>query len=247
MRFLFIVLLALALPLSAHDFWLEPSSFRPASGDDVAVSIRVGEHFRGESVTRRAFRIESFVVRDGGGDQAVNGIEGGDPAGVVTIDDAGVIVIGYEGKATPHRLPAAKFNEYLHEEGLDDLQATSEATQREHFYRVAKTMLRSGADAGAKIPPPFGYRLEFQPLGDPFAAEPLELLLLLDGKPLEGALVTAMHRDGKQRLTAHTDSAGKVTLDLGRGVWLLKNTQVIPADGADRDWDSYWASLTLER
>lgn len=242
-RSLFIVLLA--LPVFAHDFWIEPSSFQPTPGEEVSLSLRVGEHFKGDPVTRRAARIESFVVRDGERERAVNGIEGGNPAGVVELDGAGVAVVGYRGKATPHRLAAEAFNRYLREEGMDDLRATSQAAQREHFYRFAKTFLRAGE--GAAVPAPLGYRIEIQPLTDPFASGPLKVQLTLDEKPLAGALITAMHRDGREPLTARTDAAGAVTLNLGSGVWLLKSTHVMRVDADTHDWDSLWASLTFER
>lgn len=196
-------------------------------------------------MSRRASRIESFIVRETGGERAVDGIEGRSPAGVVTLGDAGVAVVGYEGKATPHRLAAAAFNQYLREEGLDHLRATSESAQREHFYRFAKTLLHPGrADT---IPPPLGFRLELQPLSSPFAQRPVKMVLLLDGKPLENALITAYQRDTQQKLTARTNRSGAVTLDLGSGVWLLKSTHVIRADAPTHDWESLWASLTFER
>lgn len=231
--------------MSAHDFWIEPSSYVPSRGEEVALSLLVGEHFRGDPVTRRAARIEAFIVRDGSGERQVSGVEGSHPAGVVEIGDAGVALIGYRGKATPHRLPAAKFNEYLREEGLNNLQATSDAVQREHFYRFAKTLLRSGT--GDSLPAPLGYKLELQPLSNPFTAAPLTVKLLLDGRPLEGALITAMRKDGERTLSARTDAAGIVTLDLTPGVWLLKSTQVVRVDAPTHEWDSYWASLTFQR
>ena len=36
----------------AHDFWIEPSSLAPASGQVVTVRLLVGERFSGELVAR---------------------------------------------------------------------------------------------------------------------------------------------------------------------------------------------------
>src|SRR5689334_18749037 len=37
---------------SAHDFWIEPSTFRPSVGERVTASLRVGEDLRGDAVPR---------------------------------------------------------------------------------------------------------------------------------------------------------------------------------------------------
>jgi uncharacterized GH25 family protein len=243
MRLLLTILLA--VPLYAHDFWIEPSTFRPAVGETVRLTLMVGEHFRGQPVVRRASRIESFTIRDEDGEEMVSGFEGRDPAGVVVIDGTGVSVVGYRGRATPHQLSAAKFEQYLREEGLDALPVTPDTAQREHFYRFAKSLLRTGS--GDAVPAPLGYRLELHPLTAPFASGPLALQLTLERRPLPGALVTAMQRSTGKKLTARTDAEGRVTLAIGEGVWLVKSTHVLRSDAADRDWDSLWASLTLER
>lgn len=221
----------------AHDFWLEPSTFRPAAGQSFPVALRVGEHFEGEPVTRRKARIESFVVRDASGERAVNGFEGQDPAGFVQLDEAGTAVIGYRGKPTPHELPSAKFKQFLEEEGIRGI-TPSAAKQRERFFRFAKAIV--GGNDAALAERPFGWRFELVPSGDRFQ-------LLFEEKPFADALVVAMTPDGK-RVSARTDANGKVALKLGKGVWLLKSTHVLPAPaGSEFDWESLWASLTFER
>lgn len=221
----------------AHDFWIEPSTFRPDPGTPFAVALRVGERFEGDPVPRRSARIESFVVRTASGEQAIGGIENHDPAGFVRIDEAGTAVIGYRGKPTPHELPAAKFRQFLEEEGIRGIKP-SEGRQRERFYRFAKSIVEVGDRSS--MPAPFGWRFELVPTSAGFQ-------LLFEGEPLSGALVTAISAAGK-RLTARTGADGTVSFDLGKGVWLLKSTHVLPAPkGSDHDWESLWASLTLER
>jgi uncharacterized GH25 family protein len=242
-RFLFAVLLA--TPLLAHDFWIEPATFRPTPGTPVTIGLRVGEHFRGDPVVRRSARIESFVSVSGGVRQAVHGLEGSDPAGVVPFDDAGVVVIGYQGKATPHRMAPAKFAQYLREEGIEDLQPLPGREQREHFRRFAKSYV--GVSASGRVPDALGFRLELQPVSDPFADAVLRVRLLFEGRPLAGALVVAMEREGTARTTARTDADGIASLDVGKGIWLLKSTHVRRVEAADHDWESLWASLTLQR
>jgi uncharacterized GH25 family protein len=61
-------LLLLADRSFAHDFWIEPSAYRPAAGKAVTIRLMQGEHFRGEAVRRNETRIERFLVRDLRGD-----------------------------------------------------------------------------------------------------------------------------------------------------------------------------------
>jgi hypothetical protein len=72
-------------PAAAHDFWIEPSSFHPPAGSELAVSLRVGEHFRGEPVPRADPRIIKFVLSCAAGETPIGGFPGTDPAGLVRV------------------------------------------------------------------------------------------------------------------------------------------------------------------
>jgi len=230
-----LILLACAPIAGAHDFWIEPSTFRPSASSTITASLRVGENFTGESVPRRTPRIESFIVRDAEGERPVAGFEDRDPAGIVRIERSGTAVIGYRGKPYPHQISRAKFEQFLREEGIEYIHPRGDGAQREHFSRFAKSIVGPGDDAA--------------PLGFPF-----EILIdgnvvrvLYEQKPFANAYVAAISRDGRH-LAARTDREGRVKFDLGKGVWLIKTVHVLPAPkGADYDWDSLWASVTLER
>lgn len=256
-RSLLVLTLAAALPAFAHDFWIEPSTFRPAQGTMLTASLRVGQDFLGDPVARSAELIDSFVLRDGTGEHPVNGFEGRDPAGFVRIEAPGLAVIGYCSKANPLELPAAKFEQFLHEEGFDAILAQrakrgeSARPDRERFYRYAKALLRSGAGGGARVDRPLGFRYEIVPLGDPMAAGgEAAFRILHQSKPLAGAMVIAMHRDDPSlRLRARTDARGRVAFTLPKdGVWLIRSVHMVAAPaGSGVDWESLWASLTFER
>jgi uncharacterized GH25 family protein len=234
-RILFIALLASRA--YAHDFWIEPSTFRPAAATTFTASLRVGEDFEGEAVPRRSSRIVSFVVRDTAGERPVNGFENQDPAGFVRIDKAGTAVIGYRGKPYPHEISHEKFEQFLREEGVTNI-APVKGRQKERFQRFAKSIVQVGA--ATPVDAVLGFPFELVP-------DAGGVRVLYDQKPLANAHVAAISRDGK-RLTARSDRNGHATLPLGKGVWLIKSVYVQPAPkGADYHWDSLWASVTLER
>ena len=53
------VLLALAAPAAAHDFWIEPSNFRPAVGAKVPLRLLIGQDFAGATTVSSLPRSKS--------------------------------------------------------------------------------------------------------------------------------------------------------------------------------------------
>ena len=146
-------------------------------------------------------------------------------------------------------------NQFLKDEGLDDIarlraeRGQTDKPDRERFFRYAKTLLLTGATSSAESRT-FGFRYEIVPRSDPWSGSPLRVQVLFDGKPLPGALVTAIHRDDPQaRAYARSDPQGRATLNLPRrGVWLIKSVHMTAAPaGTNADWESSWASVTFER
>jgi uncharacterized GH25 family protein len=256
MRKLAPLLLLICATARAHDFWIEPSTFRPAPGVTFTASLLVGQDFGGDVVPRNAALIEKFVVRDAAGEHAVNGFENQDPAGYVRLDTAGVAVIGYRSRPVPLALTAAKFEESLRLEGLDSIIALrkargeSQKPDKEIFSRCAKAIIVAGGGAATgRAKEPLGFRLELVPESG-LGSGPLTVRLLYEGKPLANALIVALQRDDPAlRVQARSDAAGRVTLPLAKGgVWLIKSVHIIPAPAASgAEWESLWASLTFER
>ena len=111
-----IFLFVAASRAAAHDFWIEPSTFRPKANEPVQLSLRVGEHFKGDPVPRNPEKMEGFIIR--GPDhysRPVNGTDGVDPAGSLSLEADGMYVVGYRSKRSKIELEAEKFEEYLKE------------------------------------------------------------------------------------------------------------------------------------
>jgi uncharacterized GH25 family protein len=252
-----VVLFLAAARLLGHDFWIEPTTYRPQAGDTVGLALRVGQGFRGDPVPRMPESIEKFVAASSAGVKPVEGVTGRDPAGVARIDEPGWVVVGYRSRPKPIELPAEKFEQYLKEEGLEKIIASratrgeSQKPGNEIYSRCAKSLLDvNGAGAGG-YDRTLGLRLELVPETSPKQAggRSMPFRLLFEGKPLPGALVVAISRDDpEKRFTARSDGTGRVAFDLApAGVWLVKAVHMIPAPRASgADWESLWASLTFE-
>jgi hypothetical protein len=252
---------------AAHDFWIEPSSFTPRAGDEVAIGLNVGENLAGEPVPRRPGRIARFVVAGPDGERPVPGEDGKDPAGRIRIEAPGLHVVGYRSLTTRIDLDAAKFEAYLAEEGLESIverragRGESGKPGREIYSRCAKALILAGprpgpGDPGPAPEPPadraLGFTLELVAERSPYgldASRELPVRILHEGKPLAGALVVALSREAPLRKQKHrSDAEGRAVLEIDRpGLWLVKAVHMVPAPPASgADWESLWASLTFE-
>jgi uncharacterized GH25 family protein len=253
---------AMAAPAAAsraHDFWIEPSSFHPDPGSEIAVSLRVGQDFRGDPVPRNPSLIQRFALIAGRAETPIDGLPGADPAGQVRIPEPGLYWIAFRGGRSPIVLDAEKFEKYLGEEGLEAVsrmrreRGESGKPAREVYSRSVKSLIVSG-DPGASAADfgrPLGLTLELVLRKDPrkIVPGPLPLTLTFEGKPLPGARVVAMEQGQPAAMvSARTDARGEVTLSLpSKGVWLIKAVHMTPAPaGLDAEWESVWTSLTFE-
>src|SRR5947207_7103198 len=203
-RSLLAVLLTLsAIPLAAHDMWIEPTSFLPDAGKVVGVRLRIGQDFLGDPLPRDPALIDQFISVDSSGRKPVYGHDGADPAGLVRVADPSLLILGYQSLPKPITLPAATFNQYLKEEGLDAVaglrtrrnQTNSEA--REIFERCAKSLVDYGAPANTQTDRALGFTLELVAEKNPYtlhAGQDLPVSLTYEGHALPGALVVAMNR-----------------------------------------------------
>ncbi len=253
-----IVLAALAAPLPAHDFWIEPATFRPAAGATLGVRLVVGQRFRGDALPRNPAMIVTFALVTDGGEVPVAGRAADEPAGTVRVEQPGLAWIAYRSRNSSVSLEAARFEEYLKEEGLESVveararRGESAKPSRELFSRSAKSLVAVGGTGASGWDRVLGLPLELVPEKNPYAlkgGDELPVRILYDGKPLAGALVAALPYDEpEKKIAQRSDRNGRVSLRLPRdGVWLVKAVHMVPVTGdPNADWQSTWASLTFE-
>ncbi|MBA3886782.1 MAG: DUF4198 domain-containing protein [Acidobacteria bacterium] len=265
-----IAVILLSLPASAHDFWIEPSTFRPALNSDVDLRLRVGEHFKGDAVPRNPAAIETFVVATADRQQHISGRAGGDPAGTFRVTSPGTMLVAYRSRPSTVELTAGEFEQYLKEEGLEHIIASraargdSGAPGREQFSRSVKALLHADGIVSGGHDRALGLTLELIPEEDPLTlgrGAMLPVRLLYEGRPLAGALIVALSRasNGSHKhahpasthpdapFQARSDAEGRVQVPLTAGTWLIKTVHMVPApEGAGVDWQSIWATLTFD-
>lgn len=232
--------------LQAHDFWIEPATFRTSAGKAVPVVLRVGERLNGEPVPRRNDRIARFAVIAGGTEATVSGDDLADPAGTIALPARGTNLIVYESRANSLTYPREKFDQFVREEGVEAIASRHPSASpivRESFFRYAKAIVCGESCCDETLASrPVGLRLELVPGGNG------SFRLLHENKPLSGALVTAIpQNDPQATLRQRTDRDGRVTFRMPPGVWLVKAVHLVRSETGETDWESLWASLTLKQ
>ena len=254
----------LASPALAHEFWLEPRDFTVEPGERLEAEIKVGQNFKGNAYSYVPGNFTRFdVVTSTGalpvasriGDQPAVGQEvpGGDGLAIL-VHETTDSLLTYSERET--------FETFVEEEGLDGtLERHAErglpATGfREVYSRHVKSLVDTGPGG---LDRSVGLPIELVVEGDPYAdpvPESLTLRALLDGEPMENALVNVFVRgtgeaEAGERLRPRTDPEGRVTIPLQKGRRYLANVvdmrepDPLLADDTGAVWQSLWASTTF--
>jgi uncharacterized GH25 family protein len=253
-----LALIQTALPAMAHEFWLDPSTYHPKVGAPVAISIRVGQFFKGNSYPFIREEFHRFVAVDARGETPVKGVDGDDPAVTMTFPRPGLVVLAhYSTQETLVFETWDKFEAYLKLEGLDHIadlhrrQGKPLSKITEVYSRCAKLLLDVGSGGGEDRA--VGMPLELVAERNPYrlgAGEKLPVRLLYQGKPIAGVQITAISKaDPTKRHNFRTDAAGRAEIAVpAAGPWLLNAVHMIaPAAGEKAHWSSLWASLNFDR
>ena len=263
-------MLALAVPVAAHEFWISPAEWTTPPGARVTILAHVGDQFPNASTFTTPDRIETIRLVGDRGEQVIappyrregDSLAADTQVPVTPGTYVGVVVV----KPRVGEKSGSVFQQHLAHQGLDDVgeyrrrHGETEMAVRERYSRYGKTLLRVGAGGAAgHVTKPLGLKIELVPEVDPTALRSgatLRLRLLLDGRPAPNALVGAVYAGSGAKpeswpLTARTDADGHVNFTLtNAGPWLIRAVRTVRRIGEKgelaADWESYWASLSFQ-
>lgn len=259
-----VALLLVATSARAHDFWLQPQSWRLAAGGMENLTLQVGHGADRQRSPIAASRIIRFeAVGPQGRVPLRGGLRMGEPGRDAEVRFPGpgayMVVLETDDRAESH-LPADRYNDYLLTEGLTpaiELRAhagRSDADGAENYSRHAKAIVQIGPDDGddAHLLRPLGLSLEIVPEVSPARLGPgatLPVRIYYQGLPLAGALVklTDLADDAKPVATQRSDTTGRARFLLPReGQWLVNVIWTRP-QSPDRlsDFETDFSSLTF--
>ena len=251
----------LAAPLSAHEFWIDPLSFRVAPDAPLQAHIRVGDKLKGAAFSYAPPNFKRFDVVVGDTVIAVEGRPGDRPA----LD----MVVGREGLGTvvhvtrDHKLTYADWQTFVKFCTHKDFEwaiarhlerGLSRDKVRERYSRHAKSLVALGAGAGADRV--MGLEVEIVAEANPVTddlAEGFPVRVLYQGAPRANVQLEVFERapDGTVSIrTTRTSAHGRARVKVKPGHFYLLDSVVMRelpvVAAADPAWESLWASLTFE-
>lgn len=178
----------------------------------------------------------------------------------LSFDKEGTQVLTMESKNSFIVLDAPKFNDYLKEDGIDNIYALREQKgqlnkpSKEFYRRCAKTLIQVGAKSDTTFKKNTGMPLEIIPLQNPYFSkigDKMTVKVFFNGKILSDKLIvtwskTATTKTRQQKL--RTDTNGEMTFVLDKkGQWMISLVHMIPVENnPEGDYQSYWGNLTFE-
>ena len=251
-------LLFCSFSAAAHNYWIEPSRYRFASEEPLTLTLREGPGFKGNSIPYIDALVQFFRLYDASREQPVEARMGADPAVHINHSGKKGLSVAYFSRGLFVELDPQKFRDYLLEESMDyvipilNARGLKDKKSREFYVRCAKTLIRDEEGSTREV---FDHRfqmpLEIVPERDPYNPEKggeLPVLVLFNGKPIDGVGVTALLKGAEQTPVVVRTRNGRALIKLNApGDWLIKAVHMVEYEPAEADWISYWATLTIRR
>ena len=253
---------ASAVPLWAHEFWVQPLDGPVAPGGEVVADIRRGENFRGDALVWNPANFERVEVHGPSGARSLEGRLGDRPALRAAAKEAGLHVLVYvsDVKRTTYTAPE-QFEAFAALEGFDGAMErhrarVPEPVFSEAYSRYAKALVPVGGTP-AVADRTIGLPIEIVLDDMPFGGGAVRARVFLHGQPMVNATVRRfarpLHDETAPALveSARTDAWGRVALRLpARHRILLSAVHLREPDGAlakERNvvWETLWASTVF--
>ena len=265
-RITLITVLAISLISStllfAHEFWLSPNKFKVAMGEVFSLNFYVGEDFQGEIWKKKKEKTQKLThfALNRKSDLTELALKNDSTDISLSFPNEGTHLIALETKNSFVALDAEKFNEYLKEDGIDDIyeirkkNAELDKPSKEFYRRCAKTLIQVGLKTDNTFKKNTGMPLEIIPLTNPYDSkigDNMTVKVLFEGKPLKNKMLvtwnkTLVTKTRQQKL--RTNEKGLITFPLDqKGQWMLSTVHMIELENnPEGNYQSYWGNLTFE-
>ncbi len=244
--------------VSAHDTWLIPENFNVAPKTEVTFDLTSGMEFPKLDVGPKPERVESLKCRLAGKTFDISDKTAG-PNSLqfkAAMPEVGVAVVWAKLPPKSLELKPAQVKEYLDEVDAPESLRTQWAEMKEKRWRESytkhpKTFVRVGQpQSDRSATEPVGMFLEIVPEKDPAAlkaGDEFAVRVIKDGAPFAGFSLNAVSAGETKGETSKTDPKGRVTFRVGKeGRWLMRGTDIRKSSKPDTDWESDFATMTME-
>lgn len=258
-RILATVLIGCTLMMAqAHEFWLQPDQYRYPPGETAVIRFRVGENFTGEpwNLERHRADVLKWYFQTGEKDlrseiknQKNKNLE-------IPALKAGTHLFALQSNAAYIEMGGQKFNDYLQEDGIDNVldqrKKTNDTTRAREFYtRYAKLLIQAGPTTDNTFQRRVGFPLEIVPLQNPYnlkSGDYLDCRILHNSRPLPHQKVKVWSFIGNRIFlqNLYTEKDGTLRFPLSsKGPWMVSSVVMEKSARPGADYESKWASLVF--
>lgn len=255
----FLLIVAMVLAAEAHEFWLKPQKFYFAQGEEVKIDLMVGENFQGEFWDMTRHQVVKLELFNSFGKQdltkQVKPTKGKNVA--LKLAAEGTHLFALESNAAFIELEAEKFNDYLREDGLDNmLQRRTDRAElalpaRELYTRYSKLIVQSGGKTDDVYKRRVGLKHEIIPLNNPSvlrSGDYMECRVVFKNEPAKHQLVKVWNFIGNRIFlqNIYTENDGTLKFPISNsGPWMVSTVRMEVSDNVQADYESSWASLVF--
>jgi uncharacterized GH25 family protein len=261
MKKIFLLLLTLiVVRVSGHEFWIQPDKFIYKYAEPVNIRFLVGENFTGENWAGDKDKIKSLRLYFGdvADKNCIDNVGGnkGDSLQIAMLDE-GTVMVTLNTTNSFIDLEAAKFNDYLREDGLTESLKYRERNGdtakngRENYQRSVKTIFQVGSRFTNVFKRRTDIPLDIVPAEHPYTVSKdgdFKVKLFFRGERLKKTKVKVWHKldDKISQEEYTTDDEGEVKFFLSpEGEWMVSCVKMIRLeDDPKAEWQSYWGSMT---
>jgi len=253
------IILSISALANAHEFWLQPQKYVYKPGEEMKIDFMVGEGFTGEywDLNRhKAEKVELFYGTDQKNVTNEVKLARGNNLSI-KLEEEGTYLIAMQSNAAYLELEADAFNDYLKEDGLDDILSERKKRDqlkkpsREYYTRFAKLLVQTGDYKDDTFKKRVGLRYEIVPEQNPYTlrtGDYLQCKVYYEGKPAPHALVKVWSKINTTTFlqNIYTENDGSIRFPIStRGEWMVSSVKMINTDKAGADYHSMWASLVF--
>jgi len=255
-----LLMLACTMQSAAHEYWIEPQSYRIAPDERLLANLKVGQRFQGDTLVYLPDSIQLFRITTGETTVEVTSRIGDLPALDESSAAEGLALVSLvSGIFTLEYSEAGLFEKFLAYDGLDGIlqehrrRGLPMTGFKEAYQRFAKSLIQVGEGKGEDrlLGLAFEWLLETNPYsaadnrmqarlywrGEPLAATQARLFVRRDGQVEERLLTT----DGEGRVHFSAQTGSEILLN---AVQMREPSDRFPAPEGSA-WISYWATTTF--
>lgn len=250
-----------AIGAQAHEFWIQPQSYRLVSGETLNADVRVGVDFSGNTMPYLKKTINEFNITDPSNSRPIEGRLGDMPAVQTTPSSDGLQILNLFSTSSMLTWDAfEEFDEFVNLHGMGWVldrhaeRGLPDTGFKEAYTRFVKSLVAVGDGTGQDRY--LGMFFELVAGANPYTDDisaGMPITVLYRGEPLPEKQVDLFYRDEAgelTRLSVESDAQGTAMVpNLGAGEYMVNVVHMIEPFEADTErtgivWHSLWGSIT---